>query len=214
MKNATVIKDNKWVWPANDDSSWPGQNEHKDLYKILLPYVKNKGIMLQAGGNCGFILSTFIDHFDFVYTFEPDTINFYCLCQNITADNVFKMQACLGESNGTTRVQQLIRENFPHDIGGVHVAGEGYLPLIAIDSLNLPGCDLLQLDVEGFELKALKGAVNTIKKYKPVLCLEFCEKWLNRYEASSDKILGLLKELNYIQVDEYGVDKIFIYNEL
>jgi FkbM family methyltransferase len=210
MKHLTTIKDGKWVWPANDENSWPGQNEHKDLYKTVLPYVKNKGIMVQAGGNCGFILSTFVDHFDFVYTFEPDTVNFYCLSQNVTADNVFKMQACLGETNGTTRVQQLIREDRPHDTGGVHIAGDGYLPLIAIDSLNLPGCDLLQLDVEGFELKALKGAVNTITKYKPVLCVELCEKWLNRYDDSSTQVVEFIQSLGYTLVDTEGVDHIFI----
>jgi len=210
MKHLTTIKDNKWVWPANDENSWPGQNEHKDLYKTVLPYVKNKGVMVQAGGNCGFILSTFVDHFDFVYTFEPDAVNFYCLSQNVTADNVFKMQACLGETNGTTRVQQLVREDRPHDTGGVHVAGDGYLPLIAIDSLNLPGCDLLQLDVEGFELKALKGAVDTINKYKPVLCVELCEKWLNRYNDSSTEVIDFIQSLGYTLVDTEGVDHIFI----
>jgi FkbM family methyltransferase len=210
MKHLTTIKDNKWVWPANDENSWAGQNEHKDLYKTVLPYVKNKGIMIQAGGNCGFILSTFVDHFDFVYTFEPDVVNFYCLSQNVTSDNVFKMQACLGETNGTTRVQQLIREDRPHDTGGVHVAGDGYLPLISIDSLNLPGCDLLQLDVEGFELKALKGAVNTITKYKPVLCVELCEKWLNRYDDSSSEVIEFIQSLGYTLVDTEGVDHIFI----
>lgn len=211
MKHLTTIKDGKWVWPANDENSWPGQNEHKDLYKTVLPYVKNKGIMVQAGGNCGFILSTFVDHFDFVYTFEPDAVNFYCLSQNVTADNVFKMQACLGETNGTTRVQQLVREDRPHDTGGVHVAGDGYLPLIAIDSLNLPGCDLLQLDVEGFELKALKGAVDTINKYKPVLCVELCEKWLNRYNDSSTEVVDFIQSLGYTLADTEGVDHIFIY---
>ncbi len=210
MKHLTTIKDGKWVWPANDVTSWLGQNEHKDLYKTILPYVKNKGVMVQAGGNCGFILSTFVDHFDFVYTFEPDTVNFYCLSQNVTAENVFKMQACLGESNGTTRVQQLVREGHDHDTGGVHVAGDGYLPLIAIDSLNLPGCDLIQLDVEGFELKALKGAVNTIKKYKPVLCVELCESWLNRYNDNSTEVINFIESLGYTEVATQGVDHIFI----
>jgi FkbM family methyltransferase len=209
MKHLTTIKDNKWVWPANDVGSWPGQNAQRDLYKVILPYVKNRGIMIQAGGNCGFILSTFVDHFDFVYTFEPDTMNFYCLSQNVTADNVFKMQACLGETNGTTRVQPLIDGPQPHDIGGVHVAGDGYLPLIAIDSLNLPGCDLLQLDVEGFELKALKGAVNTINKYKPVICIEVCEGWLNRYNDSSTGVISFIENLGYTHVRTVGMDYIF-----
>jgi len=209
MQHLTTIKDEKWVWPANDQNSWIGQNKHKDLCYALLPYVKNKNIMIQAGGNCGFILSTFVDHFDFIYTFEPDAVNFYCLSQNVTADHVFKIQACLGEFNGTTRVQQLDRGDRPHDIGGVHVAGEGYLPLISIDSLNLPGCDLLQLDIEGFELNALKGAINTIIKYKPVLCVELCEPWLNRYGNTSSEVLEFIQNLGYTQIGTYGVDYIF-----
>ena len=211
MKHLITIKDGKWVWPSSDVSSWGGQNENKDLHEVLLPYVKNKNIMVQAGGNCGFILSTFIPYFDFIYTFEPDTLNFYCLSQNVTSDKVFKMQACLGEKNGTTKVQPLIREDKPYDIGGVHIAGEGYLPLIAIDSLNLPGCDLLQLDIEGFELNALKGAVNTIIKYKPVLCVELCEKWLNRYGDNSIDVITFIEELGYTLVNTKGVDHIFIY---
>jgi FkbM family methyltransferase len=211
MKNLTTIKDGKWVWPSNDESSWFGQNQHKNLYKVILPYVKNRNIMIQAGGNCGFILSTFVDHFNFIYTFEPDVVNFYCLSQNVIADNVYKMQACLGETNGTTRVQQLIRENQPHDTGGVHVMGDGYVPLITIDSLNLPGCDLLQLDIEGFELKALRGAINTINKFKPVLCIELCEKWLNRYNNNSIEVFKFIENLGYTLVDTKGVDHIFVY---
>jgi hypothetical protein len=65
------------------------------------------------------------------------------------------------------------------------------------------------LDVEGFELKALRGAVNTIKKYKPVLCVELCEKWLNRYGDSSTDVIKFIENLGYKQVDIEGVDYIF-----
>jgi len=210
MKNATVLKDNKWTWPASDENSWEGQNKHLDLVDHILPFLKGKEVMIQAGGNCGLLLSTFVDHFNSIYTFEPDPINFYCLTQNIATDNVYKIQACLGNTNGTTKVQQLIRPGKPHDTGGVHICGDGYLPLLSIDSLNLPNCNLIQLDIEGYEYNALQGAINTIKKYKPVLCIEFCEKWLNRYESTSEDIMQLVDSLGYELVDEYGVDKIFV----
>ena len=157
-------------------------------------------------------MSQFINYFDTIYTFEPDPVNFYCLCNNVTAPNVYKLQACLGDTQETVKTQQLIRIDRAHDIGGVHVNGEGFTPTIIIDNLNLKSCDLIQLDIEGYELKALKGAVNTIKKYKPVLCIEFCEKWLNRYQTNSTEILNFLTELGYNQVDEYYVDKIFVAN--
>lgn len=210
MKHLTTIKDNKWVWPLNDENSWKYQNEFGDLANILLPYVKNKNIMIQAGGNCGYLLNSFVDHFNIIYTFEPDPVNFYCLNQNISSPNVIKLQSCIGETANTVSIQQLIRPDKPNDTGGVHINGNGYMPTIILDDLNLPGCDLIQLDVEGFELKALNGAIETIKKYKPVLCIEFCEKWLERYNDNSEKILNLLKNLNYTYVETHGVDKIFV----
>jgi FkbM family methyltransferase len=210
MKHLTTIKDNKWVWPLNDENSWKYQNEFGDLANILLPYVKNKNIMIQAGGNCGYLLNSFVDHFNIIYTFEPDPVNFYCLNQNISSPNVIKLQSCIGETANTVSIQQLIRPDKPNDTGGVHINGNGYMPTIILDDLNIPGCDLIQLDVEGFELKALNGAIETIKKYKPVLCIEFCEKWLERYNDNSEKILNLLKNLNYTYVETHGVDKIFV----
>lgn len=214
MKTLTTIKDKKWVWPAIDQNSWEAQNEHVGLVNHILPYVTNKNIMIQAGGNCGFILSTFVDHFKTIYTFEPDPVNFYCLNQNVTAQHVFKMQACLGKTKETVNVKQLIREDRPHDTGGVHVHGSGLTPTIVIDELNLTGCDLIQLDIEGYELNALMGAIETIKKYKPVICVELCEKWLNRYDNTSDDVYDFLTSLNYKLIDNEGVDKIFISNEL
>ena len=130
--------------------------------------------------------------------------------QNISSPNVIKLQSCIGETANTVSIQQLIRPDKPNDTGGVHINGNGYMPTIILDNLNLPGCDLIQLDVEGFELKALNGAIETIKKYKPVLCIEFCEKWLERYNDNSEKILNLLKNLNYTYVETHGVDKIFV----
>ena len=213
MKKQVTLKEDKWIWPIIDESSWQGQNNSKDLHKAVMPYVKNRSIMVQAGGNCGFILSTFVPYFDHVYTFEPDPINFYCLTQNVTVTNVTKMQMCLSEHTDSLNVQQLVREDRPHDTGGVHVSGLGYTPAIAIDSLNLTDCGLLQLDVEGYELRALKGAVNTIQKYKPVICVELCEKWLNRYNDTSADVISFIEQLGYVQVGDHRVDCIFVPKE-
>jgi len=164
MKNQVIIKEEKYMWPAYDENSWESQNQFKDLHSHILPYVKNKNIMIQAGGNCGFMLDHFVEHFNVIYTFEPDPVNFYCLNQNITSPKVIKMQCCLGNNTNPVAVQQLIRPDRPNDTGGVHVNGEGFIPTIKIDNLNLPGCDLIQLDIEGYELEALLGAIDTIKK--------------------------------------------------
>jgi|688.fasta_scaffold06958_10 FkbM family methyltransferase len=211
MKNEVVVKEGGWIWPKKDERSWQGQIKQKELAQYILPYVVKNDVMIQAGGNCGFILSTFVPYFNNIYTFEPDPINFYCLNQNVTAPSVIKMQCCLGKESTPVAVQHLQRgigEGI--DIGGVHVSGVGFTPTIVIDKLNLQACDLIQLDIEGYELNALLGAVETIKKYKPVLCIEFCENWLNRYEATSDSVETLLVELGYKHVESYQADRIYI----
>lgn len=210
MKDKITLKENKWMWPIVDEGSWEGQNRNVDLVNQVMPYVKGKSVMVQAGGNCGYILSTFVDKFDTVYTFEPDPLNFYCLTNNVTNSNVIKMQCCLGHDKSPVSIQHLIRSDKPMDIGGFHVSGLGNIPTVSIDSLNLLACDLIQFDIEGYELKALMGSLETIKKYKPVMCIEFCEKWLNRYEDNSDKLTKFLEGLNYEYFKSYGSDKIFL----
>ena len=79
MENKVTLKNNKWVWPIIDENSWEGQNNSTELPNKIIPYLKSKKLMVQAGGNCGFLLNTFVDHFDTIYTFEPDPVNFYCL---------------------------------------------------------------------------------------------------------------------------------------
>jgi hypothetical protein len=47
-----------------------------------------------------------------------------------------------------------------------------WLPTITIDSLQLQRCDLIKFDVEGWETRALNGAIRTISRFKPVLFFE------------------------------------------
>ena len=49
---------------------------------------------------------------------------------------------------------------------------DGHLPMIAIDDLNLPYVDLIQLDVEGYEGFVIKGGRKLIEQHKPVLIVE------------------------------------------
>jgi len=213
MQNLTVLKDNKWIWPADDESSWEGQQSQKDLYMHLLPYVENKNIMIQAGGNCGFVLNGFVNHFNTIYTFEPDPVNFYCLNQNISSQNVIKIQGCLGNDPHPVSIQHLEREGRSHDIGGVHISGPGLTPVFRIDDLNLPDCNLMQLDIEGYEFEAILGAIKTIKNFKPVICVEMCDPWLNRYNSSPEKIESLLEELGYGFTLTHQMDKIFTFKK-
>ena len=74
------------------------------------------------------------------------------------------------------------------------------------------------IDTEGYELNVMKGAINTIKKYKPVLVLEFHRTKKNNVNNLTQKFGYNLSELqNYVESLGYQsvgylnkVDQIFV----
>ncbi|MEO8447906.1 MAG: FkbM family methyltransferase [bacterium] len=57
--------------------------------------------------------------------------------------------------------------------------------------------DFLKCDVEGAELLAFKGAMNSIKKNLPVIFTEMLRKWTSKFNYSPNDIIDLLSNLGY-----------------
>lgn len=64
------------------------------------------------------------------------------------------------------------------------------VPLLSIDTLNLPRIDLIKMDVEGMETEVLNGASDSIKQHKPVMLVEILK-------TGGDRIIDFFKDLNY-----------------
>ncbi len=56
---------------------------------------------------------------------------------------------------------------------------------------------LIKIDVEGFEERVLKGAVETIQKYRPHMMIECNEKALQRSGTSISRLTSFLTEIGY-----------------
>jgi len=65
------------------------------------------------------------------------------------------------------------------------------VPLLTVDSLNLPACHLIKIDVEGMESDVIAGAEETIRRFRPVLYLE------NDREKRSAALIRQLLALDY-----------------
>lgn len=190
-----------WVWVAEDDGAWSGPSRewvetHKDAY---LNASRGREIVIQAGGNCGLYPRLFAKYFKWVYTFEPDPLNFHCLVNNCQNDNIIKINGALGANNQMVRVQRVGMSNVGcHKIIGLD--GERYVPQFTIDQLQLPACSFIQLDVEGYEINVLQGAIETIKKYKPGIACE---------NGTREGIPELLAPLGYNCVSNVGADTVY-----
>lgn len=188
----------EWIWIKSDKGAFEGpandwEGHHREKYR---KYIKNFGTVICAGGNCGMYPRLFAKYFHTVYTFEPDPLNFHCLVNNCQVDNVIKIQGALGLTNSMVSIERANMENV-----GEHRVGteRGIIPMFALDSFRFHIVNLIQLDVEGFEIDAIKGAVNTINKHRPVVTAE-----------NGHKVMEIMKDLNYDFIERSVADFIFV----
>lgn len=161
--------DGMW-WPAADKAC------HISVYRELkhlnraLSLVTDWTTVVQAGGNVGVWPLYLAEHFVEVITFEPDEMNAECMSRNLRdAVNVHQHRAALGSE----AARCVVANEFDHNCGASFVEyGDGEVDVMTIDGLNLPSCGLLALDLEGAEAMALAGAVDTIRRCRPVIMIE------------------------------------------
>lgn len=167
----------------------------------------HKAVAVQAGGHWGVWAATLAKVFTWVYTFEPEHQGFQILTQTCSLhDNIIKIQACLGDEHVKTTVQ--LRHEGKNG-GATHVEGKGGgIPVLRVDNLNLPDLNLLYLDIEGFELSALRGAEASIRAFKPIIGVEM-KGLANRYKVKDESTQAYIESLGYSLTAERRRDKIF-----
>ena len=58
-----------------------------------------------------------------------------------------------------------------NNFGGVSLTASGAgqpVPVISLDALHLPACDLLKIDVEGMEAEVIRGADQVLRSFRPL----------------------------------------------
>lgn len=174
------------------------------------PRGDQRHVAVQAGGNCGVFPRALAKMFETVYTFEPDPENFTALVYN-TAElkNVIRLQAALGDEHGRTGLA--LADHEPNNCGAYFLAGQGPIPVLRIDDLILPDCNLIYLDIEGYELRALRGARATIDKFHPVIALE--DKGLSeQYGTKQGAVISYLESQHqYVVLERVHKDVILGY---
>lgn len=184
-----MIERNGFWWPSDDDWCWRVIHDELPDLDAAIGLTKARNVAVQAGGNVGVWASYLAARFGSVVTVEPDALNYECLVRNVPA-NVRHQRAGFGDKPRTVGMVNVLG-----NAGAHYVGGGGDIPIITIDSLDLPGCDILCLDIEGHEPHALLGAEQTIRKYRPVIMFEekgLSERYYGVTRDTAEKwVLGL-----------------------
>ena len=123
-----------------------------------------------------------------IYAFEPNPDMIKSINETIRINNLHNV---IFSSNGLSDVENTSEFFYRYEddvsisggsrIDASHQANDRYtakenkkttINTVTIDSVVKDEVSIIQLDVEGFEIHALKGAMKTIRKYRPILILE------------------------------------------
>ena len=171
-----------------------GEFSPEECAHIIQLAGENNGLVLDIGANIGCVTQALVAAGQQVYAFEPQPELFKLLELNCPTAGLHS--CALGSKSGYAdmpAVDYSKRGNF----GGLGIgAGVGLkVEVKTLDSFNYTNVSLIKLDVEGYELEVLKGAVDTIKRCQPIIYLEADRK---------DKLPGLktfLESINYGYVE-------------
>ena len=158
-------------------------------------YLKNKDI-IDAGafiGDSAILLSDYTNKN--VYSFEPFSINYNLVLKTIELNNIrniIPLQLSLGDKNMNLKTyakesissgQYLISETPLYD----RTKAEN-IEMITLDKFvedNNLEVGFIKTDLEGFEQKFLDGAVNTIKKFRPILSISIYHSYSDFFNIKS-----------------------------
>ena len=179
-----------------------------DISTHIIPNLQNFRTVVQAGGAAGAWPIEFSKYFDKVYTFEPNPALFACLQRNLplAKGEIEAKQAALWESPGKGKLVEYEANN----MGSWYIKPlpEGDIELLTVDSLALQDVDLIQFDVEGGEIEALKGAEQTIRACKPHIVVEV-KGTQQFYGRTVQHLERQLAKFGYQLLHKFGRDQLW-----
>lgn len=160
---------------------------------LLLQLVTPQTIFVDIGANIGTHTVAIAPHVSHVVAFEPQPRVFQVLCANVVANqlaNVTTKSEAIGDEHRMVYVPPLNFDAPANNVGAARISDTGIPAMMAtVDDFCMGGCDLVKMDIEGHELKALHGAEQTIARFRPVMYLE--------HHENKEQVEAWLRERGY-----------------
>jgi FkbM family methyltransferase len=175
---------------------------------LLFRFIKNGDIIFDIGANIGWYSLSFAKRFpdSTIYSFEPLEKTYLDLEKNVRLNNLANIHINnFGFSDKNEFVTFYTSSHTSVSNSSENISGEDQPMLTTCEvkrlddvlKLSQTSLDFIKCDVEGAELFVFKGAVETIKRCKPIIFTEMLRKWSEKFGYSPNDIISLFDEIGY-----------------
>ena len=220
IQNRTVIKNVDGInyeldlTEVIDSAIYFNQSREPDTTKALKLLCKPGMIVIDIGANVGshtLPLANSVGDKGKVYAIEPVPWALDKLRKNL-ALNHFSSDYTDENAEFSLRASfKTTSENPVNENGGLSESWWSACEKVSVkvDTLdnfivkeNIPHVDVIKLDVDGFEVKVLKGAERILQSFKPIILMELAPSWLKEKGDSIEELLSYLIKCGYKFYDE------------
>lgn len=180
-----------WAGLSRDDTA---------IVRLARAMLPRDGVFIDVGANVGIHTMAIAQHVSqggAVVAFEPHPVNHRLLVQNLEQNHLRHVAA---ENLGLAEAATTLTGTGRVDGGNWSLASQGEyrfeVRLVRLDDYlrdqPLPRLDLMKIDVEGAELRVLRGARKTIKRFHPLIVFEVCPSWMAKMQTSVEDLFAEL----------------------
>ena len=191
-------------------------NEKNSTFNLMINKCKNKKCIIDIGAHIGLMtlpLSS-VAKSSKIISFEPSNINrnflrFHLIKNKITNVEVIDKLVGIKDANNVLFYESSVPTgmNSIIKLKNKNVLNKKLKKQTSLDNFfkdKKYNPDLLKIDAEGSEFFILKGALKTIKKYKPDIFLSLHKKHFDILKIKSNQLFEILKKMNYKIEDASG----------
>lgn len=176
---------------------------------ILFSIASACRMIFDIGANIGWYSLNFaqLPNVEKIYAFEPIPYTYDYLKKHLQINNIrnvsafnFAFSDTAGEKIFYWTKNEAVGASMANIIKERHKISKIKCKATTIDKFmkNRPGgLDLIKCDVEGAELFVFKGAIETLKKYKPVIFAELLRKWSAKFNYHPNDVIKILSDIGY-----------------
>ena len=138
------------------------------LIPLVLDLIPEGSVVVDAGASLGDHTASYATKAGTVHAFEPQPESFECLRQNCAdLPNIVLHNFGLSDHAGNA---EIVRDP---NVGASYIKAGGNVPVqvVPLDALGLSPA-LIKWDIEGHEVRALRGARGTIMRCRPIMVIE------------------------------------------